>query len=73
MESQRERYVYMVHSRADAQRLVNALYLPGTPDVRRDTAAGWLADRAESKDGLEVAIPIRRITAMRTKLALTGS
>ena len=73
MESQRERYVYTIHSRDDARRLVNALYLPGTPDVRRNTAAGWLADRAESKDGLEVAIPIRRITAMRTKLALTGS
>jgi SAM-dependent methyltransferase len=73
MESQRERYVYTIRSRDDACRLVNALYLPGTPDVRRVTAAGWLADRAESKDGLEVAIPIRRITAMRTKLALTGS
>ena len=73
MESQRERYVYTIHGPDDARRLVNALYLPGTPDVRRDTAAGWLADRAESKDGLEVAIPIRRITAMRTKLALTGS
>jgi len=29
--------------------------------------------RAESKDGLEVAIPIRRITAMRTKVALATS
>jgi SAM-dependent methyltransferase len=71
LESQRERYAYTVRSIDDARRLVGALYLPGGSDARRETAASWLAERAESKgDGLEVAIPVRRITAMRTKLAL---
>jgi hypothetical protein len=71
MESQRERYAYTVHSLDDARRLVGALYLPGTTDKRREQAAAWLAQRARDRDGLEVAIPIRRITAMRTKLALS--
>lgn len=70
MESQRERYAYTVRSIDDARRLVGALYLPGTSDARREAAAAWLAERAENRDGLEVAIPIRRITAMRTKVAL---
>jgi hypothetical protein len=70
MESQRERYAYLVRSIDDARRLVGALYLPGSTDVRRETAAAWLAERAAGKDGLEVAIPVRRITAMRTKVAL---
>jgi ubiquinone/menaquinone biosynthesis C-methylase UbiE len=70
MESQRERYAYSVRSIEDARRLVGALYLPGTSDTRREAAAAWLAERAEARDGLDVAIPIRRITAMRTKVAL---
>jgi ubiquinone/menaquinone biosynthesis C-methylase UbiE len=70
MESQRERYAYTVRSIEDARRLVGALYLPGSTDARREAAAAWLAERAEGKDGLEVAIPVRRITAMRTKVAL---
>jgi hypothetical protein len=70
MESQRERYAYTVRSLDDARRLVGALYLPGTSDARREAAAVWLAKGAETKDGLEVAIPVRRITAMRTKVAL---
>jgi len=70
MESQRERYAYTVRSIDDARLMVGALYLPGTPDRRRESAAHWLAERAEARDGLEVAIPVRRITAMRTNLAL---
>lgn len=70
MESQRERYVYTVRSIDDARRLVGALYLPGTSDARRESASGWLANRAAARDGLDVAIPVRRITAMRTKVAL---
>ncbi|TWD79195.1 methyltransferase family protein [Kribbella amoyensis] len=72
MESQRERYAYTVRSLDDARRVVSAIYLPGTSDDRRETAAHWLADRAEARDGLEVAIPVRRITAMRTRLALAS-
>ena len=71
MESQRERYVYTVRSIDDARRMVGALYLPGTSEKRREAAAAWMAQRAHDRDGLEVAIPIRRITAMRTTLALS--
>lgn len=70
MESQRERYAYTVRSVEDGRRLVGALYLPGTSDARREAAANWLAERAEARGELEVAIPVRRITAMRTKVAL---
>jgi hypothetical protein len=70
MESQRERYAYTVRSVEDGRRLVGALYLPGTSDARREAAANWLGERAEVRGELEVAIPVRRITAMRTKVAL---
>ncbi|GAB3839962.1 class I SAM-dependent methyltransferase [Kribbella italica] len=70
MESQRERYVYTVRSIDDARRMVGALYLPGTSQKRREQTAAWMAQRAHDRDGLEIAIPIRRITAMRTTLAL---
>ncbi|HEU4948875.1 MAG TPA: class I SAM-dependent methyltransferase [Kribbella sp.] len=70
LESQRERYAYLVRSVDDAQRLVGALYLPGTPDSRRKAAAAWLGERAKARGKVEVAIPVRRIVAMRTKVAL---
>lgn len=70
LESQRERYAYRVNNVADAKNLVESLYLPGTSDTRRTSAATWLGERAESRDGLEIAIPVRRIVAMRTKVAL---
>ncbi len=65
LESQRERYGYPVRSEADADLLVRCLYLPGTGQERRDSAVAWLSERAESKGEFEVAIPIRRIVAMR--------
>jgi ubiquinone/menaquinone biosynthesis C-methylase UbiE len=70
LESQRERYAYLVRSADDARLLVGSLYLPDTSDARREAAATWLADRAGARGGVEVAIPIRRVVAMRTKLAL---
>jgi SAM-dependent methyltransferase len=70
LESQRERYGYPVASAADADLLVRSLYLPETPRARRSAAAGWLAERAAAKGPFEVAIPIRRIVAMRSRPAL---
>lgn len=69
LESRRERYAYRVRSAEDAERLVAALYLPGS-NGRRGTAAAWLGERAEARGEIEIAIPVRRIVAMRTNAAL---
>jgi ubiquinone/menaquinone biosynthesis C-methylase UbiE len=67
LEDARERFGYPVRSEADARLLTRALYLPGTSDKRRDLAATWLAERAAAQDdGLEIAVPVRRVVAMRT-------
>lgn len=64
LESQRERYAYQVRSTDDARLLVGSLYLPDTSDARREAAAAWLAERAEARGGVEIAIPVRRVVAM---------
>jgi SAM-dependent methyltransferase len=67
LEDARERFGFVVRTGADARLLTRALYLPGTPDRRREQAAGWLAERAEAQaDGVEVAVPVRRVVALRT-------
>jgi SAM-dependent methyltransferase len=70
LEDARERFCFTVragsNARNDADLLLRALYLPGTPDRRRSNAAAWLAERAEqSESGVEIAIPIRRVVAAR--------
>ena len=47
-----------------------ALYLPGTTTARRSAAADWMAERSAAKGEFEVAIPIRRVVAMRARPAL---
>jgi SAM-dependent methyltransferase len=70
LEDARERFGFVVRTEADAKLLVRALYLPGTSDRRRDLASGWLAERAEAQaDGVEVAVPVRRVVAMRSGTA----
>ena len=67
LEDARERFGYPVHTEADARLLTRALYLPGTSDKRRELAVTWLAERAAAQDdGLEIAVPVRRVVAMRT-------
>ena len=66
MEDARERFAFRVRDRDDAELLLSALYLPDAPDERWQSALAWLSERAESRpDGVEVAIPIRRILALR--------
>ncbi|WP_020574288.1 class I SAM-dependent methyltransferase [Actinopolymorpha alba] len=66
MEDARERFGFWVRNAADAELLLSALYLPDVPDERRQAAADWLAERASAKPGgVEVAIPIRRVLAIR--------
>jgi hypothetical protein len=66
MEDARERFGFRVHGRRDAALLFRALYLPDVPDERRAAALQWLADRGRNRpDGVEIAIPIRRVIALR--------
>lgn len=67
LEDARERFGFVVRTEHDARLLARSLYLPGTSDRRRDLAAAWLAERAEGQpDGVEVAVPVRRVVAMKT-------
>jgi SAM-dependent methyltransferase len=66
LEDARERFTFVVRNRADADLAMRALYLPGTPDKRRQQAAAWLAARAEDEpDGVELPLPVRRVVAAR--------
>jgi SAM-dependent methyltransferase len=70
LEDARERFGFLVRTEDDARLLVRALYLPGTSDRRRDLAGAWLAERAAAQaDGVEVAVPVRRVVAMRSGTA----
>lgn len=67
LEDARERFGFVVRTDDDARLLTRSLYLPGTSDRRRDVAAAWLAERAAGQaDGVEVAVPVRRVVAMKT-------
>ncbi|MGH3367568.1 MAG: class I SAM-dependent methyltransferase [Nocardioidaceae bacterium] len=67
LEDARERFGFVVRTGDDARLLMRSLYLPGTSDRRRDLAARWLTERAVAQpDGVEVALPIRRVVAMKT-------
>nr|WP_272955981.1 class I SAM-dependent methyltransferase [Actinopolymorpha rutila] len=66
VEDARERFVFSVLDAADAELLVTALYLPELSAERRAAAIGWLTERARGRSaGVDVAIPIRRVLAMR--------
>ncbi len=72
LEDARERFAFTVradeHAAADADLLASSLYLPSTSDRRRRSAASWLADRAKgTTDGVEVAVPIRRVVAAQVR------
>ena len=67
LEDARERFGFLVRTDADARLLTRALYLPGTSDRRRELASAWLAERAAAQDdGVEIAVPVRRVVAMKT-------
>jgi SAM-dependent methyltransferase len=66
LEDARERFSFRVRGRPDADLVMRSLYLPGTPDKRREQAAAWLASRAaDDADGIEVPLPVRRVVAVR--------
>jgi SAM-dependent methyltransferase len=65
VEDKRERYHFTVRSREDAELVMSALYLPGTRRSRVEAAVEYLEDRLERRAAVDVAIPMRRIVAIK--------
>ena len=65
VEDKRERYEFVVRSREDAELVMSSLYLPGTRRSRVEAAVEYLEDRLRRKEAVQVAIPMRRIVAIK--------
>ncbi|HYP43770.1 MAG TPA: class I SAM-dependent methyltransferase [Propionibacteriaceae bacterium] len=65
VEDGRERYSFTVASRADAELMMSALYLPQTRWSRVEAAIEYLEDRVAKRGPVEVAIPMRRVVAIK--------
>jgi SAM-dependent methyltransferase len=65
VEDKRERYSFPVRNREDAELVMSALYLPGTRRSRVEAAVEYLEDRLERAESVEVAIPMRRVVAIK--------
>lgn len=69
-EDARERFGFRVRTEDDARLLLESLYLPDTPPERVAAAIDWLTGRAASaRDGVDVAVPVRRVLALRSERA----
>jgi ubiquinone/menaquinone biosynthesis C-methylase UbiE len=65
VEDARERYRFSIRSRADAELMMSALYLPNTRWSRVESAIEYLEDRLKRHEAVEVAIPMRRLVAIK--------
>src|SRR4030095_15171078 len=65
VEDARERYRFSIRSRADAELVMSALYLPNTRWSRVERAIEYLEDAARKREVVEVAIPMRRLVAIK--------
>ena len=65
VEDARERYYFEIRTRADAELLLRALYLPITDEHRIEDATEWLITHLARKGVLQVPIPIRRVVASK--------
>jgi len=65
VEDGRERYGFWVTSRADAETVMKALYLPDTRWSRVESAIEHLEDRIKQRGPVELAIPMRRVVAIK--------
>lgn len=65
IEDARERYYFEVTNRADAETLLNALYLPTVGDQSVQDAAAWLVNRIKDGEPVKVPIPMRRVVAIK--------
>jgi SAM-dependent methyltransferase len=64
-EDGRERYRITIHSRADAELMISALYLPTTSQARLDAAIAYLEHGVRKEGKVELAVPMRRIVALK--------
>ena len=65
VEDARERYRFRVGSREDAELMMSALYLPSTRPERVARAVDYLVERLSRQESVEVAVPMRRIVAIK--------
>ncbi len=65
IEDGRERYRVTIRSRADAELMVRALYLPATSQKRTESAIAFLEREVLTHGQAELAIPMRRIIAIK--------
>lgn len=65
VEDARQRYCFSIRNRPDADLMMSALYLPSTRPVRVERAVDYLAERLDRQEVVEVAIPMRRIVAIK--------
>jgi SAM-dependent methyltransferase len=65
VEDARERYCFPIRTRSDAELVMSALYLPQTRWSRVEAAIEYLDDRLQKRELIEVAIPMRRIVAIK--------
>lgn len=65
VEDNRERYSFTITAPGDAALMLSALYLPGTRQSRIEAATEYLADRLNRQGPVEVAIPMRRVVAIK--------
>lgn len=65
VEDQRERYRFSIRSRADAELMMSALYLPSTRWSRVERAIEYLEDQLEKQEKVDITIPMRRVVAIK--------
>ena len=65
VEDARERYRFSVRSRADAELMMSALYLPNTRWSRVEGAIEYLEDQLRRREVVDVTIPMRRVVAIK--------
>jgi SAM-dependent methyltransferase len=65
MEDARERYRFPIRTRSDAELVMSAIYLPETRWSRVESAIEFLEDRLAKREVVEIAIPMRRIVAIK--------
>lgn len=65
VEDARERYRFTVASRDDAEQLLAALYLPHTHRSRVEATVEYLERRLAKQGPIEIAIPMRRLVAIK--------
>lgn len=64
-EDGRERYRVTIRSRAEAELMISALYLPATTPERQEAAITYLEEEVRKHGSVELAVPMRRVVALK--------